>query len=108
MATDMRAACGQRVQATFGAPGKIATQVRRSVLTRGALETGQVGSHRQLQLISKRRQMIGRDRRQFGKVRHDQTLHPPGYAAKPETYRARQIRTSDLRRMQARVVDPRV
>jgi hypothetical protein len=36
--------------------------------------------------------MIERDRRQFGEVHHDQTLHLPVYTAKPETNRERHER----------------
>jgi hypothetical protein len=43
----VRAACSQRVQAAFCAPGQVAAQVGLSVVAGGALETGQVGSRRQ-------------------------------------------------------------
>ncbi len=45
---------GQRIQATLSGPGKEAAQVGFGVLTGGALETGQIGSHLQPQLISER------------------------------------------------------
>ncbi len=38
---------GHRVQAALGAPGQEAAQVGFGVLTGGARETGQIGSHRQ-------------------------------------------------------------
>jgi hypothetical protein len=79
----LRAARSQRVQAVFGAPGKEAAQVRLAVLTRGALEPGLVGSHRQPQLISERHQTIGRDGRQLGESHHAQTLRSLPAAAKP-------------------------
>jgi hypothetical protein len=44
------------------------------VISRGALETGQVGSHCQPQLISEGHQMIGGNGRQFGEVHHAKTL----------------------------------
>ena len=65
---------GQRVQAVLSAPGKVAAQVRFRVLAGAALETGQVGSHRQPQLVSERRQRIGRYRGQFGEGHHAPTL----------------------------------
>jgi hypothetical protein len=70
----LRAPCGQRVQAVPGAPGEVAAQVRCGVLSGGALEAGQVGSHCQPQLISERHEMIGGDWGQFGVVHHDLTL----------------------------------
>ena len=75
----VRAARCQRVQAAFSAPGQEATQVGLGVVTGGALEAGQVGGCCQPQLISERDKAIGRDRRQFGEVRHAQTLRllPP-------------------------------
>jgi hypothetical protein len=56
------------------APGQVAAQVGLGVVAGGTLEPGQVGSHRQPQLISERHQMIGRDRRKVGEVHHAQTL----------------------------------
>jgi hypothetical protein len=50
---------GQRVKAALGAPGQVAAQVRFGVLTGGALEAGQVGGHRQPQLVSVWRRKIG-------------------------------------------------
>ena len=75
----VRAADSQRVQAAFSAPGQVAAQVGLGVVAGGALETGQVGGHREPQLISERDQVIGRDRWQVGEVRHAQTLRllPP-------------------------------
>ena len=70
----VRAARGQRVQATFCAPGQVAAQVGLRVVAGGTLETGQVGSHRQPQLIRERHRVIGQDGRQFGEVPHAQTL----------------------------------
>ena len=43
---------------------------------------GQVGSHRQPQLIREQYQVIGRDGRQFTEGHHAQTLRPDPYAAK--------------------------
>ena len=40
------------------------------------MKPGQVGSHRQAQLISERHLVFGQDRRQFGEGHHAQTLHP--------------------------------
>ena len=74
---------GQRVQAAFGAPGQVAAQVGFGVIAGGTLESGQVGSHRQPQLISERHQTIGRDGQQFGEVHHAQTLSPLPSPAKP-------------------------
>jgi len=51
------------------------------VVAGGAREPGQAGSHRQPQLIGERHQMIGRDRRQVGEVRHAQTLRLRARAA---------------------------
>jgi hypothetical protein len=79
----VRAAGSQRVQGAFGTPGQVAAQVGFSVVTGGALETGQVGGHCQPQLISERDQAIGRDRWQFGEVRHAQTLRLPPPAGEP-------------------------
>jgi len=59
----VRAACGQRVQAVFGAPGQAAAQVGLGVVAGGALEPGQVGSRSQPLLISERHQMTGQDGR---------------------------------------------
>jgi len=70
----VRPAGSQWVQAAFSAPGQEATQVGLGVVTGGALESGQVGGHCQPQLISERDKAIGWDRRQFGEVRHAQTL----------------------------------
>jgi hypothetical protein len=53
------------------------------VLAGGALETGQVGSHCQPQLISERHRTIGRDGRQFREGHHAQTLRLPSAVAKP-------------------------
>ena len=50
---------GQRVKAPLGAPGQVAAQVRFGVLTGGALEAGQVGGHRQPQLVSEWRRKMG-------------------------------------------------
>jgi len=69
-----RAACAQRVQAAFGAPGQVAAQIGLGVVAGGTLEPGQVGSHCQPQLISERDQVIRWARRQAGEVRHAQTL----------------------------------
>ena len=66
----MRATCGQRVQAMFGAPNQVAAQIGFGVVTGGAFESGEVGSYRQPQLIGYRHQVIGRDE---GKV--DESLH---------------------------------
>jgi hypothetical protein len=88
----MRATRGQRVQAVLGAPGHVAAQVGLGVVTGGAFETGQAGSHRQPQLISERHQVIGRDRGQVGEVPHGQTLRLLRSAAKPAAP-ARQLRT---------------
>ena len=55
----VRAPGGQRVQAVLGAPGQEAAQIGFGVIAGGALETGQVGSHCQPQLISERHRMIG-------------------------------------------------
>jgi hypothetical protein len=57
----MRAPRGQRVQATIGTPDKEAAQVRFGVLAGGALEPGQIGGHRQPQLISERHKTIEGD-----------------------------------------------
>lgn len=46
-------------------------------------ETGQIGRHRQPQLIGERHRMIGRDGRQFGGVHHAQTLRPHLVIATP-------------------------
>ena len=90
----VHAASGQRVQAAFGASGKEAAQVRLGVLTRGALETGQVGSHCQPQLISERHQTIRWDGRKVGESHHAQTLRPLHATPKsPRTSQARQLRT---------------
>jgi uncharacterized protein DUF6933 len=62
------------------------------VVAGGALEAGQVGSHCQPQLISERDQVGGRDRRQFGEVRHAQTLRLLPPAGEP-CERARRGRT---------------
>jgi hypothetical protein len=82
------AARGQRVQAAFSAPGKVAAQVGLGVLTGGALEAGQVGGHCQPQLISERHQTIGGDGREFGEVHHAQTLRLPLALATPTKVRA--------------------
>ncbi len=59
----------------------------------GALETGQVGSYCQPQLISDRDNRIAGGRGQFGEVRHDLTLGLPAGAAKPANlHQARQMR----------------
>jgi hypothetical protein len=50
------AASGSR---PLGAPGQVAAQVRFGVLTGGAFEAGQVGGHRQPQLVSEWRRKIG-------------------------------------------------
>ena len=50
---------GEWVQAALGAPGQVAAQIGFGVVTRRALEPGQVGGHRQPQLVSERRQVIG-------------------------------------------------
>ena len=55
----VRAPRGQWVQATFGAPGQVATQVGPGVLTGGPLEPGQVGGHCQPQLVSERLRRMG-------------------------------------------------
>ena len=55
----VRAARSQRVQAPFCAPGQVAAQVRLDVVAGGAVETGQVSSHRQPQLVSERHHVIG-------------------------------------------------
>jgi hypothetical protein len=47
----------------------------------------------QIHSISERCQMIGRDRRKAGEVRHAQTLRLPPSTASSATYRARQERT---------------
>ena len=86
----VRAACGQRVQAMFRGPGQEAAQVGFGVVTGGAFETGQVGSHREPQLISERHQVIGRDGQQGSKGPHAQTVRREPPAAKPKTYPARQ------------------
>jgi hypothetical protein len=49
----------QRVEAALGAPGQIAAQIRFGVLSGGALEAGQVGSHCQSQLVSEQGGRIG-------------------------------------------------
>ena len=89
----MRPARGQRIQATFRAPGQVAAQVGLGVLAGGALEPGQVGSHRQPQLISERHRTIGRDGRQLGEVHHAQTLRRIRPAAKrsERTRRGRRV-----------------
>jgi hypothetical protein len=76
----MRAAGSQWIQAAFGAPDQVAAQVGCSVFAGGTLETGQVGSHCQPQLISNRHQMIGRDGGssvKFIMPRHGAHFHPP-------------------------------
>jgi hypothetical protein len=72
-----------QLQATLNTPGQVAAQIGLGVITGGALEPGQVGGHRQPQLISDRHQMIGRDGRQFGEGHHVQTLRPPLPVANP-------------------------
>jgi hypothetical protein len=67
---EVRPARGERVHATFRAPEKVATQVGLGVIPEGALKTGQVGRHRQPQLISERRQRMRRDGRQIGEGPH--------------------------------------
>jgi hypothetical protein len=75
----VRAAGSQRVRVAFRAPGQVTAQVGLGVVAGGALEAGQVGGHCEPQLINERDQVIGRDRWQFGEVRHAQTLRllPP-------------------------------
>src|SRR5262249_57266692 len=85
----MRAAGSRWIQAAFGAPDQVAAQVGCSVSAGGTLETGQVGSHCQPQLISNRHQTIGRDGRQFGEVHHAQTLRPLPSPAKPAKHTGR-------------------
>ena len=61
-------------------PGQIAAQAGFGVVAGGALETGEVSSHRQPQLISERHRVIGRDGRQAGEVimtRHSACSTPP-------------------------------
>ena len=79
----MRPPRGQWIQAALGAPSKVGAQVGSGVLAGEALETGQVGSHGQPQLISEWRQVIDRSKRQFGEVHHAQTLSPLPSPAKP-------------------------
>jgi hypothetical protein len=52
------------------------------VVAGGTLETGQVSSHRQPQLVSERHHVIGRVGRQAGEGHHDQTLRLQAPAAK--------------------------
>jgi hypothetical protein len=80
---------GEWVQAALGAPGQVAAQIGFGVVTRRALEPGQVGGHRQPQLVSERRQMIGGAGRQVSGVHHAQTLGLIQAAAKPPTCQAR-------------------
>jgi hypothetical protein len=87
---------GEWVQTALSAPGKVAAQIGLSVIPGGALETGQVGSHCQPQLISERRQVIDRDRQQFGEVHHAQTLRPGRREAR-EMCRVRQMSTFAIR-----------
>ena len=61
---------GQRVQAPFRTPGKVAAQVRSGVLAGGALEAGQVSRHCQPQPISEQHR-IGGGRAQRGEVHHE-------------------------------------
>ena len=70
----VRSPGGQRVQATLGAPGEVAAQVRFGVLAGGALEAGQVGGYCQPQPVGERRQRIGRYGGQFGEGHHALTL----------------------------------
>jgi hypothetical protein len=47
----VRPPCGERVWAALGAPGQISAQIGLGVLAGGALEPGQVASHREPHLI---------------------------------------------------------
>ena len=71
---EVRAPRGQWVKSALCAPGEVAAQVGRDVLAGGALETGQVGSHCQPQLISERRRTIRGEGCQVREVHHAQTL----------------------------------
>jgi hypothetical protein len=64
----------QRVQAALGAPRQVTAQVGFGVLAGGALEAGQVGSHRQPQPVGERRRRIGGRWGQLGESRHALTL----------------------------------
>jgi hypothetical protein len=64
------------------------------VLTGGAPETRQVGSHSQPQLVSERPETIGRGGNQVGGVHHELTLRLHPASAKAANQRqVRQIRT---------------
>jgi hypothetical protein len=65
---------GQRVQASFRAPGEVAARVGFGVVAGRAREAGQVGSHCQPQLVSERRRRIGGDCGQVGEIWHALTL----------------------------------
>jgi hypothetical protein len=79
----VRAPRSQRVQAALSAPGQEGAQVGFGVLAGGALETGQVGSHCQPQLISERLgTTAGGDRGKLGEVHHAPTMLPSHTATK--------------------------
>lgn len=68
----------QRIQAAPADPGQEAAQIRLGVVAGGALEPGQVASHRQPRLISDRHKRIGGDGGQLCEVHHDPTLRKSG------------------------------
>jgi hypothetical protein len=74
---------GERVQATLGAPGQVAAQVGFGVLAGGALEAGQVGSHRQSQPVGERLRRIARRWGQLGEGHHAPTLKRFPITVKP-------------------------